>query len=75
MKQIEYRIVKWYHEFFCDWCYKLETKQHWKFLWWSGDYWEECGGNSLTRHIPCEWEQLNITEQITEEIGKSKSRQ
>lgn len=75
MNKIEYRIVEWYNEFFSAWCYKLETKQHWKFLWWSGYYWEECAGNSLTRYIPDEWELLNIIEHITEEIGDSKHRQ
>jgi len=75
MKKTEYRIVKWYNEFFCKWCYVLEKKTHWKFLWWQGEDWRACGGNSLTRDIPDEWNSLNIIDHITEDIGDSKSRQ
>jgi len=65
-----YRIVRWYHGFFCHWCYQLEKQHNWKFLWWSGVGWAKVAGNSLTTYPPRNWDELNITETITLPIGE-----
>lgn len=64
----EYRIVKKYNSFFSHWHYELQKKVNWSFLWWKGFYWNYAAGNSLTKYIPNDWDDLNIVEQITEEI-------
>ncbi len=65
----EYRIVTYYHGFFCHWAHRLELLRHWKFLWWRGSSWEKVAGNSLETSIPSEWKQLNIVSRITLEPG------
>lgn len=60
----EYRTVRYFHGFFSHYCYKLEVKRYWKFLWMSGIEWDEVAGNSLTQEIPYEWQQFNIVDHI-----------
>lgn len=64
----EYRIVKYYHDFFCRWNYRLEKKRNWKFLWWKGVEWDKVAGNGLTDSIPYDWKELNIIDEITLEV-------
>lgn len=69
-KELKYRTVKYYSHFFCKWAYALELEYEWKFLWWSGKKWKKVAGNSLTRHIPSDWEKLNIIENIKLNVGE-----
>lgn len=64
----EYRIIKHYEGFFCHYAYDLEKKIHYKFLWFKWHSWIKVAGNSLTKYIPDEWNELNIIDVITVDI-------
>lgn len=60
----EYRIVRNYHGFFSHYCYKLQQKRCWRFLFWTGIVWDDIAGNSLTTEIPESWLDFNIVDKI-----------
>lgn len=64
----EFRIVKYYHGFFCHWAYRLEKKVSW---WFFGRRtgWEQVAGNGNTDSIPDEWRSFNIVEEIELSVG------
>ena len=63
----QYRVVKKYDKFFCEWYYELQIKvTYWLFGWKAK--WVYYAGNKLDRWEPESWKEFNIVERITEEI-------
>lgn len=61
----EYRIVRYYHQFFNHWAVRLEKKQVTRLFWWTFTRWERVCNNSFDDIVPKDWRAFNIVEEIT----------